>query len=99
MTEDIGDPQIQNLQFDLDGRISGSLCITMNCDACGVSEVKLDAQLDLRIPPPHRAPNHALEISFEFMGSGSPLAGFPVRVCCSCGTLETEGLLMLRRGN
>jgi hypothetical protein len=96
--EEAGDPQIQNLEFDLDGRIAGFLCITTKCSTCGVFETKLDAQLDLLVPLAHRDSRHELEIDFESVGSGE-VAGFPVKVCCSCGGLEAKGVLILRRGN
>jgi hypothetical protein len=61
--------------------------------------MKFDFQLNLQVPLAHRESGHELEIDFESVGSGSTAAGFPVRVCCSCGELEAKGVLIMRRGN
>jgi hypothetical protein len=97
--EDTGDLQVRNLEIGPDGRITGSICTTTKCSTCGVSERKLDVQLDLQIPSIHRTSGHDLEIDFESKEAGSPAAGFPVKVRCSCEELAAKGVLMLRTVN
>ena len=93
IADDIGELQVRNLEFDLDGRINGSLCIAAKCSTCGVFPTQFDAQLDLQVPPAHRGQDHQLEVNFESVG-GSTAAGFPVKAYCSCGRLEVKGFLI-----
>lgn len=96
---DLGDPQIENLRLDLDGKVNGSIRVATKCSTCGLSQAEFDVEVDVQVPFAHRGSDHDLEIGFEPGVSGSTIAGFPVKVSCSCGGLEANGVIVLRRAN
>lgn len=97
--EEIGDPNVESLNFGANGLIEGIVTVKTKCERCGSSATRFDVEIDIQVPTAHRSDGHELEIEFESLGAGTRGGGFPVKVRCSCGKLDRNGILNLHRGN
>jgi hypothetical protein len=95
---EIEDPQVEDLQFESEERIGGTLCAKAACKTCGVFSATLAIDIEVQVPVAQRQIDHELEIDLE-PGFGSlATTGFPASIRCSFGKLKAQGVVMLRRG-
>lgn len=92
----MGEPQVKDLTFVSDGRITGSISVVTQCTTCGTSKLELDVEVEAIVPCGHRETGHELEIDLKPAGASSR---FPAKVICSCGRLSASAVVVLRRGN
>jgi|SRR5579875_1161828 len=96
---EIEELHVDNLSFVTSQRIAGTVLVKANCAACGVYEYPVEAEVEVQMPNLHQNIGHDLEIDFLPLVPSWTRLSFPVRIRCSCGDMEAQGFLILRRGN